>query len=81
MSLQPTILERIKQNQLSDQYLNRAKDEVESNKSKVFVLSIDGVITFQRRLCVPKIGDLREEILTEAHNTLYSVHPGTTEDV
>ena len=46
MSLQPTLLERIKQNQLSDQYLNRAKDEVESNKSKVFELSIDGVITF-----------------------------------
>ena len=78
MSLQPALLERIKQNQLSDQYLNRVKDEVESKKSKEFEVSTDGVITFQGRLCVPKIGDLQEEILTEAHRTPYSVHPGAT---
>ena len=52
------------------------KDEVEPKKSQEFEMSTDGVITFQRRLCVPKIGDLREEILMEAHRTPYSVHPG-----
>ena len=78
MSLQPTLLERIKQNQLSDQYLNHVKDEVESKKSKEFEVSTDGVTTFQGRLCVPEIGDLREEILIEAHRIPYSVHPGAT---
>ena len=54
------------------------KDEVESKKSKEFEVSTDGVITFQERLCVPKIGDLREEILMEGHRTPCSVHPGAT---
>ena len=29
------------------------------------------------RICVPK-GDIRQEILAEAHNSVYSVHPGST---
>ena len=38
----------------------------------------DDVITFHGRLCVPEIGDLREKILIDAHNTPYSINPGTT---
>ena len=30
------------------------------------------------RLCVPDVGDLRREILDEAHNAPYAMHPGTT---
>ena len=78
MSLQPTLLEKIKQNQLSDPYLSRVKVDVELKKRADFQLSPDGVIVFKDRLCVPDIRDLREEILTEAHNTPYTVHPGTT---
>ena len=78
MSLQPTLLEKIKQNQLSDPYLSRVKVDVELKKRADFQLSPDGVIVFKDRLCVPEIRDLREEILTEAHNTPYTIHPGTT---
>ena len=78
MSLQPTLLEKIKQNQLSDPYLSRVKVDVELKKRADFQLSPDGVIIFKDRLCVPEIRDLREEILAEAHNTPYTVHPGTT---
>ena len=78
MSLQPTLLEKIKQNQLSDPYLSRVKVDVELKKRVDFELSSGGVIVFKDRLCVPEIRDLREEILAEAHNTPYTVHPGTT---
>ncbi|WMV41129.1 hypothetical protein MTR67_034514 [Solanum verrucosum] len=30
------------------------------------------------RLCVPNVGELRKQILTEAHNSRYSIHPGAT---
>ena len=30
------------------------------------------------RLCVPDREDLRKEILDEAHNAPYAMHPGTT---
>ncbi|WMV58415.1 hypothetical protein MTR67_051800 [Solanum verrucosum] len=36
----------------------------------------DGVLHYQGRLCVPKVGELRQKILTETHNSRYSIHPG-----
>ena len=38
----------------------------------------DGVLWFKKRLCVPKQGHFRRTILDEAHNSAYSIHPGTT---
>ena len=78
LSLMPTLLEKIKENQFSDPYLSRLKEEVESGKRTDFALSTEGILKFKDRLCVPDVSDLRKEILTEAHSTPYSVHPGTT---
>jgi len=38
----------------------------------------DGTLQFQNRLCLPKNEGLRKQILEEARNTHYSVHPGGT---
>ena len=62
----------------SDPYLIGVNDEVNSKKVTNFEVSSNGVITFQGRLCVPDVDNLRKEILTEAHSTPYSVYPGTT---
>jgi hypothetical protein len=35
------------------------------------------VLWFKNRLCVPK-GEAQEVLLNEAHNSAYSIHPGTT---
>jgi hypothetical protein len=35
------------------------------------------VIWFKDRLCVPDIKSIRELILKEAHETAYSIHPGS----
>jgi hypothetical protein len=37
----------------------------------------EGILWFRNRLCVPK-GEAREVLLDEAHNSAYSIHPGTT---
>jgi hypothetical protein len=37
-----------------------------------------GTVWFKNWLCVPEIGDLRETILREAHDSAYSIHPGST---
>ena len=50
---------------------------MESGKKSDFNVSANRVIRFQGRLCVPDDRSIKEEILTEAHNTPYSVHPGT----
>ena len=37
----------------------------------------DGTLCFSNRTCVPK-GEVRQEVLAEAHSSAYSIHPGGT---
>jgi hypothetical protein len=37
-----------------------------------------GTVWFKDMICVPDIESLRETILKEAHNSDYSIHPGST---
>ena len=69
MTLESTLLERIKQGQKEDPKLIGHKESVESGKKSDFSVFIDGVIRFQSRLCVLDDRSINEEILTEAHNT------------
>ena len=75
--MESTLLERIKQGQKEDSELIGYKESVESRKKLDFNISADGVIRFQGRLYVPDDRSIKEEILREAHNTPYSVHPDT----
>jgi len=34
----------------------------------------DGVLRYQNHLCVPNVDDLREQILSKAHSSRYSIH-------
>src|SRR5262249_18854260 len=43
-----------------------------------FFRDADGAVRFGSRLCVPNDVQLRGELLTEAHRSRYTVHPGTT---
>jgi hypothetical protein len=38
---------------------------------------VEGVVWFKDRLCVPDIKLIRELILKGAHETAYSIHPGS----
>jgi len=38
----------------------------------------DAVLRYQGRLCVPKVDELQERILEEAHSSKYSIHLGFT---
>lgn len=37
-----------------------------------------GMFRLGNRLCVPDIGGLRRVILVEDHNSIYTMHPGST---
>ncbi|WVZ70140.1 hypothetical protein U9M48_018832 [Paspalum notatum var. saurae] len=37
-----------------------------------------GALWLKGRLCVPLNKDIRDSIMTEAHCTKYSIHPGST---
>ena len=38
----------------------------------------EGVLRIKGRVCVPHADDLINTILTEAHSSRYSIHPGAT---
>lgn len=78
MSLQPSLLEKIKQRQSYDPYLEKIFRETESKKKIDFQVSLDGVIRLNTRLCVPEDEELKNEIIFEAQSTPYSVHTSTT---
>ena len=53
-------------------------EDVKKGSKPDFVLSDDGVLRFKTRLCVPNDGDLRRELLKEAHCSRLVIHPGGT---
>ncbi|KAL5578541.1 hypothetical protein UlMin_020240 [Ulmus minor] len=78
LTLQPTIIDGIKGGQELDPSLLKIKEEVLEGKRIDFEVSTDGVLGFKGRLCVPANEELKQQILYEAHNTPYSIHPSTT---
>ena len=51
---------------------------MKTGKQSEFSLDSEGVLRCNERLCVPNVGDLKKQILEEAHCTPYSIHPGAT---
>ena len=74
--IQPTIFDRMKGSQGLDLELVKIKEEILEEKESSFSLSEDGILHFYGRLCVPNDDDIRKQILFEAHDTPYSIHPG-----
>ncbi|XP_062093931.1 uncharacterized protein LOC133799942 [Humulus lupulus] len=81
MTIQSTLLESIKQGQCEDPYLEEQKGELESGKVNEFSVSCNGMLKFKERVCVPNDEGLKREILTEAHNTLYSIPKWKWEEI
>ena len=55
------------------------KEGIHKHKTMAFSLGMDdGTLRYQGRLCVPNVDGLLERIMTEAHTSRYSVHPGST---
>ena len=76
--VQPDLVGRIKALQKNDLNLVQLMEDVKKGSKPDFVLSDDGVLRFRTRLCVPNDGDLRREILEEAHYSRLAIHPGGT---
>jgi hypothetical protein len=72
------LLARIKATQLEDPECAKIKQLLAEGKAKKFCLKEDGLLTHFRQVCVLGIGELRKEIINEAHHSLYTVHPGGT---
>ncbi|XP_073017937.1 uncharacterized protein [Primulina eburnea] len=78
LSAQPCFQETIKLRQNQDPNLTKLKEQVKEKKSQYLHIDEKGVLWMKGRLCVPNIENLRQEVMSEAHKSKFSVHPGST---
>ncbi|KAL0546071.1 hypothetical protein IC582_015976 [Cucumis melo] len=78
LTVQPTLRQRIIDAQSNDPYLVEKRGLAEAGQAAEFSLSSDGGLLFERRLCVPSDSAVKTELLSEAHSSPFSMHPGST---
>ena len=69
---------RLRKKQFDDEKLSRIQDKVLRGEAKEAQIDEEGVLRIKGRVCVPRVDDLINTILTEAHSSRYSIHPGAT---
>jgi hypothetical protein len=78
LKVQSTLEQEIRKGQLYDVGIQKIRESMKQGEAPDFIEDEQRTVWFKNRLCVPEIGDLRETILREAHNSAYSNHPGST---
>jgi hypothetical protein len=77
--VEPTLeQEKNLKGQIGDAKIQEIKDLIIEGRGPEFMEDEQGTVWFKDRICVPEIDSLRETILKEAHDSDYSIHPGST---
>jgi hypothetical protein len=72
--LKYTIIRR----QSEDPFIEEEIQRIEEGRPSEFRLGDFNLLCFHNRICVPDIPEIKQLILKEAHETPYSIHPGST---
>src|SRR4051812_19149962 len=78
LDVQPTLLDKIKEAQKTVKEIEEIKEKIGKGKSKGLHEDEEGTLWYGKRIYVPQDPELRKLIFQEAHNSLYSIHPGNT---
>jgi hypothetical protein len=78
MEVEPTLEVEIREGQLEDAKLKEIRQLIWDNKTSDFSEDSQGTLWLGKRICVPNLKPIRETILREAHDSAYSIHPGST---
>ncbi|TYK29813.1 pol protein [Cucumis melo var. makuwa] len=76
--MQPTLRSRIIVAQLNDPYLVEKRRLVETGQGEDFSISSDDGLMFEGCWCVSEDSAVKTELLTEAHSSPFTMHPGST---
>jgi hypothetical protein len=78
MEVEPTLEAEIREGQLEDTKLKEIRQLIKDNKTSDFSEDSQGTLWLGKRICVPNLKHLKEIKLQEAHDSTYSIHPGST---
>ncbi|WVZ58247.1 hypothetical protein U9M48_008533, partial [Paspalum notatum var. saurae] len=68
----------IREHQKHDEKLQEIRELLKIGKAPHFREDEHGTLWYKNRICVPNVDSIRKLILSEAHDTAYSIHPGST---
>jgi hypothetical protein len=78
MEVESTLEQDIQKGQLKDAKIQEIKEQIKEDKAPGFSVDDQGTLWYKKRICIPKIKEIRELILREAHDSAYSIHLGST---
>nr|ABA98544.1 retrotransposon protein, putative, Ty3-gypsy subclass [Oryza sativa Japonica Group] len=78
LEARPTLVDQVRAAQVNDPEIAELKKNMRVRKARDILEDEHGMIWMGERLCVPDDKELNDLILTEAHQTQYSIHPGST---
>jgi hypothetical protein len=76
MKIGSSLLQEIQKGQLEDKKIQEIKCNIKEEKPPDFTEDDQGVLWYKGRICVPNVKELNDKILSEAHESAYSIHPG-----
>ena len=65
----PTLMSRIKKAQEKDGSLQNRRDKALKGELPGYTVGSDGILRYQDRVFLPRDGEIKEEVLREAHGT------------
>ncbi|WVZ64017.1 hypothetical protein U9M48_013603 [Paspalum notatum var. saurae] len=75
---EPTLEQEIRNHQKTDEKIQEIREQIKLGKAQHFREDEQGTVWYKNRICVPDVGSIKKLILSEAHDTAYSIHPGST---
>ncbi|KAJ8899110.1 hypothetical protein K2173_010446 [Erythroxylum novogranatense] len=76
--VRPILREKVRELQVQDADLSKLRDEIQKGKISEVVVRDDGLMTVGNMLCIPDVQEVKDEIMDEAHNAPYAMHPSST---
>nr|ABB47095.2 retrotransposon protein, putative, Ty3-gypsy subclass [Oryza sativa Japonica Group] len=78
LEAKPTLLDQIREAQKNDPDMRGLLKNMKQGKAAGFIEDEHGTLWNRNRVCVPDVRELKQLILQEAHESPYSIHPGST---
>nr|CAH66012.1 OSIGBa0093M15.2 [Oryza sativa] len=78
LEAKPTLIDQVREAQINDPDIQEIKKNMRRGKAIGFLEDEQGTVWLGERICVPDNKDLKDAVLKEDHDTLYSIHPGST---
>nr|CAD39399.2 OSJNBb0089K24.9 [Oryza sativa Japonica Group] len=78
LEAKPTLIDQVREAQINDLDIQEIKKNMRRGKAIGYLEDEQGTVWLGERMCVPDNRELKDTILKEAHDTLYSIHPGST---